>query len=76
MYDIIGDLKNLEEDTSDSPPCLVLEWMDCTLTQMPSERQLQNDVLFKAIVDNVLSSCDALSKENLVNTGTTPLLKD
>ena len=31
IYDIISDLKNLNEDAGDSPPYLVLEWMDCTL---------------------------------------------
>ena len=76
MYDVIGDPKNLDNDAGDSPPCLVLEWMDCTLTQVPSKRHLQNHVLMKAIIDAVLFSLVTLDKEKLVNTGKKPNLED
>lgn len=76
MYDIIGDPKNLDNDAADSPPCLVLEWMDCTLAQVPSKRHLQDHILIKAIIDAVLSSLVTLDKEKLVNTGKTSALKD
>ncbi|MCJ1382443.1 hypothetical protein MMC17_005556 [Xylographa soralifera] len=72
MYDIIGDPKNLDDDAVDEPPCLVLEWIDCTLTQVPSGRHLQNRILIKAIIDAVLSSFVALDKEKLVNTDIKP----
>jgi len=76
MYEIIGDPKSLEKDASDSPPCLVLEWMDCTLAQVPSGLHLQSYVLIKAILDQVLFSIDVLSKEDLVNTGIAPTFQD
>jgi hypothetical protein len=49
--------------------------MDCTLAQVPSERHLQNYILIKAIMDAVLFSLFTLDKENLFNTGRTPILK-
>ena len=76
IYDIISDPKNLDEDTSDSPPCLVLEWMDCTLAQVPSKRYLQNYILIKAIIDAVLFGLVTLDKEKLVNTGRRHILND
>lgn len=66
IYDIISDPKNLNEDAGDSPPCLVLKWMDYTLAQVPSERYPQNYILIKAIVDAVLFGLVTLDEKNLL----------
>ena len=76
IYDIISDPKNFDEDAGESPPCLVLEWMDCTLAQVPFERHLQNYILIKAIMDAILFGLVTLDKEKLVNTGKRYILKD
>ena len=73
MQDIVGNLKDLEDDESETAPCLIFEWMDCTLKEVPSERYKQDNVLLKAIVDAALSSLVVLSQENLVHTGKSPL---
>lgn len=69
MYDVIGDLDDLDSDTSDRLPCLVFEWLDFTLTEVPSKDYRQNCVFLKAIVKAGLSSLVALLKESLMNTG-------
>ena len=76
IYDIISDPKNLNEDAGDSPPCLVLEWMDRTLAQVLSKRHLQNCILIKAAMDAVLFGLVTLDKEKLINTGRRPILED
>ena len=69
MYDVVGDLGNLDSDTSDYLPCVVFEWLDFTLTEVPSQDYRQNCVFLKAIVKAGLSSLVALLKEGLMNTG-------
>lgn len=67
MYDIIGDRQKLEANVGG----LVLEWMDCTLAEVPPEQYQQNPTFIKAVVDAVLSSLVALEQRKLVNTGRT-----
>lgn len=66
MYDIIGDPKDLDND---KPACLVLEWMDCTLADLPRKHYLQRPSFLEAIVHAGLSGLATLSEENLVHTG-------
>jgi hypothetical protein len=55
---------------------LVLEWLDCTLSDVPSKHHLQNYPLFKAVIDAVLRSSVSLGKESLVNTGNIAVLEN
>ncbi|KAI9819652.1 MAG: hypothetical protein M1826_001113 [Phylliscum demangeonii] len=78
MYDIIGDPKKLddESDSVDSLPCLALEWMDCTLAQVPSQHHLQNYILINAITHAVLSGLVTLGEEKLYIKPDNILLSD
>ena len=66
MYDIVGDPQDFD---SDKPPCLALEWMDCTLADVPSEHYRRNYVLLEAILNAGLSGFATLHEEKLVHTG-------
>ncbi len=69
MYDIIGEPKDLDSDSSNTSPCLVLEWFDCTLREVPAETYRQNYVLLGAVINAGLSGLVTLSQEKLVHTG-------
>ena len=69
FYDIVGSPESFDTDVNDSLPCLVLEWLDCTLKDVPSKRHRQNYILLVAIVKAVLASLVTLHREGLVNTG-------
>jgi hypothetical protein len=75
LHDVISDPENIEEHAK-APPILVLEWLDCTLSDLPSKHHLHNYPLFKAIVDVVMRSSITLSKDSLVNTGNVAILED
>jgi hypothetical protein len=67
MCDIIGNYEDLENDTENDPPYLVL--MDHALEELSPKNQLQNDALHKAIFEAGLTSLAALHEEKLVHTG-------
>ena len=69
MHDIIGDPFDLDKEAADTLPCFVLEWLDCTLTDVPAEAYRRNHVLLKAVMYAGLSGLAELNKENLVHTG-------
>ncbi|CZS95451.1 hypothetical protein WAI453_011374 [Rhynchosporium graminicola] len=64
-------VRKLYDKISD-PPCLVLEWMDQTLAEVPPETQFRNDALYKAIFEAGLHAVTALYDENLVHADLKP----
>ncbi|KAF2458299.1 kinase-like domain-containing protein [Lineolata rhizophorae] len=71
MCDIIGNLEDFD-NTGESTPCLVFEWLDCTLKEIPSEQHRQNHGLLAALAEAILSSLVPLGKEHKVHTGRAP----
>lgn len=69
MYEVIGDPLNLNDDATGPIPCLALEWMDLSLTQLPPADAMRSYTLMKAVVDAVMSSCVVLANHQLINTG-------
>ena len=65
LYEVI---RNSDGD-SESPPYLVLEWMDTTLRDLDYEPHTNGHNFFKTIMETVLSSIVILIKHNLVNAG-------
>ena len=39
MFDIVGNPADLDNPATESPPYLVFEWMDDTLSQLSSEKR-------------------------------------
>jgi hypothetical protein len=67
MYDTINDQTSW---TSETPFCLVLEWMDTTLAEVPFEKHTQGPVLIADIFKTTLEAFAELQKEKLVYSGT------
>lgn len=69
IYDIVGDVEDFDDRSQNHTPCLVFEWMDQTLADIPVKDHLRNDALQRAIFEAVLAGLAALHEENLVHTG-------
>lgn len=74
-YDVIGDPKNFDDIISKDVPCLALEWMELSLSNLPSANAMHSYPLVKAIVEAVMSSCVALAGQGRVNTGEATVLE-
>ncbi|KAG4431832.1 hypothetical protein IFR05_012694 [Cadophora sp. M221] len=59
-------------DEISEPPCLIFEWMDQTLADIPPEDHFQNDALYKAVFEAGLNALAALRDENLVHADLRP----
>lgn len=66
IIDIVCDH---QKPDSDKPSCLVLDWLDCTLADLPYKDHCNNYVLLSSIVRAGLLSLAALHEEGLVHTG-------
>lgn len=72
LYDIIGGPEGCSSTSSDTPPCLVLEWMDYTLADIPSKAHRKDSALIRAIVEAGLLAITTLANEGLVHTDIKP----
>ncbi|KAH9224390.1 kinase-like domain-containing protein [Leptodontidium sp. 2 PMI_412] len=72
MYDIVGDVEDFDDRSQNHTPCLVFEWMDQTLADIPVKDHLRNDALQRAIFEAGLAGLAALHEENLVHTDIKP----
>lgn len=59
-------------DEISEPPCLVFEWMDQTLAEIPPKDHFQNDALYKAVFEAGLNALAALHDENLIHADLKP----
>ncbi|KAH6704015.1 kinase-like domain-containing protein [Leptodontidium sp. MPI-SDFR-AT-0119] len=59
-------------DEISEPPCLVFEWMDQTLAEIPPKDHFQIDALYKAVFEAGLNALAALRDENLVHADLKP----
>ena len=72
LYEVIDVPCTLDGDNPSTVPCLVLEWMDCSLHHLSPGRYLRNPVFLHALLEGVLNSLVVLAGEELINAGTTP----
>ena len=71
LYEVIGNAQQWSPDADEHDiPCLALEWMDTTMSDMVYPFDLRDVDLFKSIMKSLLSSSAALAEARHVNSGT------
>ncbi|KAL9123604.1 MAG: hypothetical protein Q9217_006979 [Psora testacea] len=79
LHDVVGQWEMVEERgragfdrTSEDPPCLVFEWMEHVLWNVPAEPYREKSVLPKMIARSVLEALDIFASANAIHTDVNP----
>ncbi|KAH9894621.1 kinase-like domain-containing protein [Xylariomycetidae sp. FL2044] len=63
----------IENPHTETTPFLALEWLDSTLRDVEYADVMLNYSFMKALIDTMLSSCDALDRHDRINTDIKPV---
>lgn len=68
-HEIVGDWSSQEAKTLNEFPCMILEWMDTELWNVPTDQVRSSPELVRAVAHSGLSAC-VVFEENLKGTHT------